>query len=85
MGNKYNPNSCFADPNCTRGTRDGLKCNYVSAATFTRTDTAVLNCSEEGGEDAEVMAEVIAEAELRSGQQNHCDESFCYLWAKSIA
>ena len=41
------------------GIRDGLKCNYVSAASFARSDTNLEACDTEA-------AEVIREAELRS-------------------
>ena len=59
-GERYGPFHVEAYPNCTRGIRDGLKCNYVSAATFGRTDTNLEAC------DPETAEVVIREAELRS-------------------
>ncbi len=35
----------ISDPNCTRGKREALKCNYVSAATYTSDETSMNACA----------------------------------------
>ena len=65
-GERYGPFHVEAYPNCTRGVRDGLKCNYVSADTFARTDTDLEACLGQDNPEAAETEVIMGEAVLRS-------------------